>query len=111
MRFPPLLALPLLVACTTPAAGPYRALGTEPFWAATVADGALILETPDAPPRRFAVASTPQGWAGEGVRLDIRPGPCSDGMSDTRYADKAVLLVGEHRFEGCGGKRTGGEGA
>ena len=43
----------LLAGCATlplaeaPSAGPYRALGTEPFWSVTIADGRLIWETPD----------------------------------------------------------------
>ena len=112
---PVLLCLGLaLAACSTippsnrSAARPYRALGTEPFWSVTLGDRQMTFESPEAPPVVMplpAPRTQGQGRRYETPRLtmDIAPGPCSDGMSDRRYADRVTVVMDGRRLEGCGG--------
>lgn len=103
----PLLAL---AGCATvPASGeePYRALGTEPFWSITVADGRMTYDTPEG---GFSVRAPRPRETGGGriyetrrITLHIRHGECSDGMSDRRYAQTVRAVVDGRELDGCGG--------
>jgi heat shock protein HslJ len=106
-----LLAFGIVAVAAPAAAQPtYRALGTEPFWSITIGGGRIVYD--DAEGRRVSVA-TPRpmiprylGRQYETPRLyvDIHTGqPCSDGMSDRRYADTVRVIVDGRRLEGCGG--------
>ena len=88
----------------------FTALGTEPFWAATVVGDRLTYSTPlDQPGRAIAVTRTSgPGFASvEGVfdarplRLRVTKGPCSDGMSDTVYPFSVVRTVTGAVERGC----------
>jgi heat shock protein HslJ len=86
---------------------PYRALGNEPFWSVTIADGRMRYETPEG---GFSVpAPTPRntfnGHRYETARLTLstRHGVCSDGMSDRRYADTVTVVADGMTLNGCGG--------
>lgn len=48
--------------------------------------------------KRLLFSGTMQG---KPVVLTIEPGTCSDGMSDTVYAYKAVFIWGEQTERGC----------
>lgn len=108
----PFLIAGSLAAFAVPAAAQtaYRALGTEPFWSVTIGGGRMIYE--DAQGRRVSVA-TPRPlyprYDGRHYRtrrlfIDIHARrPCSDGMSDRRYADTVHIIVDGRRLEGCGG--------
>lgn len=91
----------------------YRAIGTEPFWAVRVDGAVALLERPDAPPQRFLVRRQDDGRAlrylGEGFALVITQGPCSDGMSDAVWSDRAQLSVADAVLKGCGGTRAADE--
>ena len=97
-----------------PAEAPYRALGTEPFWAVRILDGVLTLERPDEAPRRFPVTRSAKGGvtqlSGEAIQVTIRPGACSDGMSDFTYADNVQLAFDGGTLKGCGGARSTADG-
>jgi heat shock protein HslJ/uncharacterized membrane protein len=112
---PFLLAALLAAGCTTmsdaeaPATETYRALGNEPFWSVTITDGRMTYESPDGP--RFVVPAPPARPSFNGRRyqtdrltLDITHGECSDGMSDRRYADTAMVIVDRRTMHGCGGE-------
>src|SRR3546814_19032146 len=45
------------------------------------------------------------GWryTSEPLSVDITFAVCSDGMSDRRYHDTVMVLVGEQEYRGCGG--------
>lgn len=98
------------ITTPTPDAGPapYRALGTEPFWSVTIADGRMVYDTPDgvavdvpAPaPRRTA---TGLRYETSRLTLDVMPGECSDGMSDRLYADTVRVTANGRTLSGCGG--------
>lgn len=85
----------------------YRALGTEPFWSVTIGGGRMTYETPEG---GFSVDTPPVRRTGEARRyetarltVDIRPGECSDGMSDRRYADIVRVTADGRALSGCGG--------
>ncbi len=89
----------------------FKAVGTEPFWSASVAQGKLSFERPDAPAisadfggspmhgdqRRF-FATTPNGP----LQIAFTRATCSDGMSDSLYAWTAVVTFEGKQLQGCG---------
>lgn len=94
----------------------FRAVGNEPGWLVEVGSG----QTPslqavlDYGERRLDVArmrSTDSGYRGEAtdggpIVLAIRRGTCRDGMSGEAFEASAELLVGGHRYAGCGAYLT-----
>lgn len=101
----------LTAGCMTappPPAGPYRALGTEPFWNLLIDPVNITFIQPDAQPVLQRTPKVIVGFAGEiyqtpRINVNIVHGPCSDGMSDRVYHDKVQVTVDGARFEGCGG--------
>lgn len=88
----------------------WRAFGTEPFWNARVDGDTLVFTTPDnlsgTPMRGRALPSTAGFvFAGKDGRADfklsIRPGECSDGMSDNRYEYTSTFVHRGTTYEGC----------
>ena len=88
----------------------WRAFGTEPFWNARVDGGTLIFSTPeDQAGRSMHGRRVPSlvGFVyigqdgGKEFNLDIRPGECSDGMSDNRYEYVANFIYGDTAYKGC----------
>jgi uncharacterized membrane protein len=112
---PRLIALALLctTACATTPPGPatetYRAVGTEPFWSVTVADGRMTYDAADG---AAITAKRPQprtsfnGHRYETPQLtvDVTHGECSDAMSDRRYPDRVMVVVDGKTLHGCGGE-------
>lgn len=105
--------LPLLAGCATISASEpetYRALGTEPFWSITIADGRMRYETPDG---GFSVRA-PRGqelgdgriWETRRITLQASNQACSDGMSDNRYSQTVRAVVDGRTLNGCGGEVT-----
>ena len=110
-----LLTALLAAGCTTvtgvqgTAGEIYRALGTEPFWTVTIAEGRMTYE--GLGERRFSVpapAARPtfngRRYETDRLTLDITHGECSDGMSDRRYADTVLVLIDGRTLHGCGGE-------
>jgi heat shock protein HslJ len=108
------VAILLLAGCATisaPTASPaetYRALGNEPFWTVTVANGRLTYESPEG---GFSVAAPSPRTTFNGHRyetrrivLDITHAQCSDGMSDRVYPDSVMAIVDGRELRGCGGE-------
>jgi len=86
----------------------YRALGTEPFWSVAIGRGQMRFETPTGRP--FAVPTPPATMNANGYVLrtrrlvvEVTRAPCSDGMSDRRYADTVAVIADGRAFRGCGG--------
>lgn len=86
----------------------YHAVGTEPFWSVTIADGRISFDAPDEP--RLTVPAPPPRTTFNGHRyetprltVDITHGRCSDGMSDRIYADTVLVIVDGRDLHGCGG--------
>lgn len=106
---PILLAL-LASACATtgtPEETSYRALGTEPFWSVTIAEGRMTYDSPEG---GFSVPAPRVRETGDGRRyemrritLDIWAVECSDGMSDRRYPETVRATVDGRTLSGCGG--------
>lgn len=87
-----------------------RALGTEPFWNATVAGDRLTYSTPDDPAGQTAAVARFAGnsglafngaLGGRSFDMVVTQGACSDGMSDRSYPYTVTLQIGEERREGC----------
>ncbi|MEZ0243298.1 MAG: META domain-containing protein [Sphingomonas sp.] len=90
------------------AAAPYKALGTEPFWALTITPQTMKFEAPDRAPVTVPTPRVINGFAGEiyqtrRINVNIVHKRCSDGMSDRTYPDTVQVTVDGKRFEGCGG--------
>jgi uncharacterized membrane protein len=87
----------------------YKALGTEPGWALTIREGAMLYQGDYGQVR--IVEATPPGYrptAGSmrsgRLTVTIGAGPCSDGMSDHLWQDRvAVAVAGGRTARGCGG--------
>ncbi|MES2301608.1 MAG: hypothetical protein V4521_05975 [Pseudomonadota bacterium] len=88
----------------------FSAVGTEPFWSASVEGAKLSYATPETPDG-VAVTVTRKA-AGAGVvytgtidgkplELEVRRETCSDGMSDTVYPFAVVRRIGPDSQRGC----------
>jgi len=115
MHFSTIAAAGLLtLAAFTPGeanaqAAPYKALGTEPFWALTITPRTIRFESPNF--RTPVTVATPRvihGFAGEiyqtkRIKVNIIHKRCSDGMSDRTYPDTVQVSVDGRAYSGCGG--------
>ncbi len=112
MRIAPIIALPaLLIAGSATAqsnAQPYRAVGTEPFWALTIDGRTMRLVEPG---RRDTVVARPvarpsfngERYLARGMTVEVTRSRCNDGMSDRIYRDTVTVQVGRRTLKGCGG--------
>lgn len=102
-------------AAQPPADSPaaYRAVGQEPGWLATVADGRMTLLL-DYGERRIVIDDLEMRTSFNGhrytgtssagaVALDATHTLCKDGMSGMNYPDTVLLSVGDDDYRGCGG--------
>jgi heat shock protein HslJ len=87
----------------------YKALGTEPGWALTIRQGAMLYQG-DYGTVRIVEASPPgfvprAGTIRSGrLTVTLARGPCNDGMSDHVWRDKVTVAVaGGATVRGCGG--------
>lgn len=114
MHFSTIAAIGLLsLAALTPADAnaqgqPYRAVGTEPFWSATI--GARQMSFERSGERAITVAKPRAivGFNGEryvtrSLTIDITHVECNDGMSDRTFKDTVTVTVGRRTYRGCGG--------
>lgn len=90
------------------ATAPYKAVGTEPFWALTIdGDTAVFQPMEGASTVAQNITARPSfnGWryTSDIVSVDVTFTQCSDGMSDIVYKDTVTVLVGTQEFRGCGG--------
>jgi heat shock protein HslJ len=118
IRSLPLLALPALAACA-PAGdmprGPgeppsaYMALGTEPGWTLEITPSRLNYdgdygETKIVVPNPGARAlANGEDYVTDRLKVEVRRGECSDGMSDRRYRDTVTVTADDKTVKGCGG--------
>ena len=116
---PALALFAALTGCATvgaPPQGPggapaaaYMALGTEPGWTLEITDARLNYsgdygETKIIVPNPGARASTTgRNYTTNRLAVAITPMPCSDGMSDRRYADTVRVTADGKSLQGCGG--------
>lgn len=106
-----LLAALLLSGCATISGGEpeaYRALGTEPFWSITIANGQMRYETPEGgfsvPAPRGRELGDGRMWETRRITLQASNQQCSDGMSDNRYSQTVRAVVDGRTLNGCGGE-------
>jgi uncharacterized membrane protein len=92
-------------------AGDLDAKGTEPFWAVQIRKETLVLTRPDhadltAPHGGPQVADGAAVWNGgvgrAALKVTLRKGECSDGMSDRTYPLTAEVEIGDETLKGCG---------
>lgn len=116
----PLLAVSALAACAPAAEGPpqgpgeqpaaYMALGTEPGWTLEITPSRLNYdgdygETKIMVPNPGAKSSTNgRTYTSDRLSVVVEQAPCSDGMSDRRYADTVRVVADGKSLQGCGGK-------
>lgn len=115
------LALALALGACAPLAAPdesppppqgdgeaYFALGTEPFWSLEITPARLNFHVADG--FHLAIANpgarpsfNGERYVAERTSVDVTHSPCSDGMSDRRYADTVTVEAGGRTWRGCGG--------
>ena len=116
----PAASLLALAACApaaeTPPQGPgdqpaaYMALGTEPGWTLEITPSRLnydgdygetkiIVPNPGAKP-----SANGRTYTTDRLSVVVQQAPCSDGMSDRRYADSVRVVADGKALRGCGGK-------
>ncbi|WP_157123815.1 META domain-containing protein [Allosphingosinicella indica] len=112
---PALFALTACAPMDAPPAPPppaqgaaYRALGTEPFWSVTIADGTMTYEAAGEPAVRIPAPEPRTSFNGHRyvtprLTVDITHAECSDGMSDRRYPDTVKVTMDGRNLNGCGG--------
>lgn len=105
----------LASACASP--GPnmpgqaYRALGQEPGWIVTIAEGRIDYQGNYGEKRILVAAPAPRrtlnGHRYETPRLivDVTHGRCNDAMSGHGYADQVMVIADGETYRGCGGER------
>ncbi len=92
-----------------PPAAAYMAIGTEPGWTLEITPERLNYagnygETKIAVPNPGATPSlNGETYAGGRLAVVIKHAPCSDGMSDRRYADTVRVIADGKPVQGCGG--------
>ncbi len=117
IRYAPLLVLAACVPADTPPQTPaepptaaYMALGTEPGWTLEITPGRLNYdgdygETKIMVPNPGAKPSlNGRTYVTDRLSVVIKNAPCSDGMSDRRFADTVRVIAGGRTLHGCGGK-------
>lgn len=93
-----------------PPAAAYMALGTEPGWTLEITPSRLnydgdygetkiMVANPGARP-----STNGRTYATDRISVTITHAPCSDGMSDRRYADTVRVVADGKALQGCGGK-------
>lgn len=99
----------LATAASAAPAQPYRALGTEPFWSLTITKQRIAFKEPGR--RGDVTVRNPGGrpsfngmrYVTRQLSVDITHAPCSDGMSDRRFADTVTVTTRGRTWRGCGG--------
>jgi len=83
-----------------------RLTGTEPFWGVQITSGQIRLQRPDH--TDITVANTgatingeAASWNTRELKITLKPGACSDGMSDNTYPYEATVRVGGEVLRGC----------
>jgi heat shock protein HslJ len=113
----PVLSMIAMLALSACAAGPppapiaasYLALGQEPGWTLEITPDRLNYSGDYGAVRLTEVhaGAVAQGagrsFSGARIKVRINPGPCSDSMSDRRYAETVQLRVDSKMLQGCGG--------
>jgi heat shock protein HslJ len=98
----------LAASAATAQTVPYKAVGTEPFWALTIEGRTMRLEEPGRRPTVVARPVARPSFNGERyvtrtMTVDVTHARCSDGMSDRTYRDTVTVQVGRRTLKGCGG--------
>jgi uncharacterized membrane protein len=94
-----------------PRPGSFRALGQEPGWTLTIADGEIDYRGNYGEKRIRVPAPEPRttfnGHRYETPRLivDLTHGRCNDVMSGHGYSEQVMVIADGETYRGCGGDR------
>jgi uncharacterized membrane protein len=90
----------------------WHCAGTEPFWSVEIsaAYNTAIVQTPEkteAPISLVAISETADSatYTGENLKISIKKGKCSDGMSDNDYEYSAAVEYDIYKLQGCANKK------
>jgi len=86
--------------------GDFQLVGTEPFWGGRIRADGLTLSRAGQPDVTAAntgvhVEGDVGVWGVGGLVFKLRAEPCSDGMSDRRYAYRAEVTISGQTLRGC----------
>ena len=86
--------------------GDLQLVGTEPFWGGRIQDDGLTLSRIGQPDVSAAntgvrVEGDVGTWGVGGLVFRLKLEPCSDGMSDRRYAYRAEVTINGEVLKGC----------
>lgn len=114
------LAFPLILAAASACVGPvatdprnetYRALGQEPGWSLSIANGWIDyqghygekrIRVPRPDPRP---SFNGRRYETERLIVDLTYSRCNDAMSGHGYEHRVVVMADGETFHGCGGER------
>lgn len=108
---PCFVAVPLADAVSEP----WRAIGHEPSWSLSRADGQMTIETdfgakrlsfpvPPAQPVDNRTVAYSAAVDGAAVRITVKNEICNDSMTGMPRPERVTVTIGERRLEGCGGE-------
>jgi uncharacterized membrane protein len=90
----------------------WHCIGTEPFWSVEIsaADNTATVQTPEkteAPIALVAISETADSatYTGKNLKISIKKGKCSDGMSDNEYEYSAAVAFDIYKLQGCANKK------
>jgi uncharacterized membrane protein len=89
----------------------WHCAGTEPFWSVEISatDNTATIQTPEkteAPISLVAISETADSatYTGKNLKISIKKGKCSDGMSEKDYEYSAAVDFDIYKFQGCADK-------
>jgi uncharacterized membrane protein len=90
----------------------WHCAGTEPFWSVEIsaADNTATVQTPEkteAPIALVAISETADAatYTGKNLKISIKKGKCSDGMSENDYEYSAAVDFDIYKFQGCADRK------
>ncbi len=90
----------------------WHCIGTEPFWGVEIsaANNTAIFTTPEKTEQPIAltvvVETTEEAiYTGKNLKISIKKGQCSDGMSENMYQYSAAVEFDIYKFQGCANKK------
>ena len=92
----------------------FRCTGTEPFWSLDIAENGITFQTPESGPVTYPFTppvskgdviefftSLGSGSGKNNLKIILKPGNCSDGMSETVYPYSVEVELDGQTLRGC----------
>ena len=95
--------------------GDFNLVGTEPFWGGKIRADGVSLSRPDqsevsAANTGVRIDGDVGSWGVGHLVIKLTPEPCSDGMSDRKYAYRAEATLNGEVLKGCADRPAALEG-